>query len=68
MNEENATSIVSEPGEVYTAILQERMLDFAVKTFEFLKTMPYRREYDVFRNQLSKSSTSIGANYEEALF
>ena len=32
----------------------------------FLKTLPYRKEYDVIRYQLSKAATSIGANYEES--
>ena len=31
-----------------------------------ISLIPYKREYDVFRNQLSKSVTSIGANYQES--
>ena len=46
--------------------LRERLLLFSVNVFSFLKTIPYRKEYDVIRFQLSKSSTSIGANYEES--
>ena len=45
---------------------RERLLKFSVNILNFLKTIPYRREYDVLRYQLSKSATSIGANYEES--
>jgi four helix bundle protein len=45
---------------------RERLLSFSVDTILFLKTIPYRKEYDVLRYQLSKSATSIGANYEES--
>ena len=45
---------------------RERLLSFSVDTIKFLKTLPFRKEYDVLRYQLSKSATSIGANYEES--
>lgn len=50
----------------YKRDLEERLLTFAVDTIKFLKTLPYNREYNVLRTQLSKSSTSIGANYQES--
>jgi len=46
--------------------LRERLLDFSVRVLKFLSMLPYRKEYDVLRYQLSKSATSIGANYEES--
>jgi len=46
--------------------LRERLLTFSVAILNFLKTIPYRKEYEVLRYQLSKSATSIGANYEES--
>ena len=46
--------------------LSERFLDFSVEAFEIIKLLPYKKEFDVIRFQLSKSSTSIGANYEES--
>ncbi len=46
--------------------LSERLLNFVVKTMQFLRSLPHNKEYDVFRYQLSKSSSSIGANYEES--
>jgi len=42
--------------------LRERLLNFSVKIIQFLKSIPYKKEYDVLRYQLSKSATSIGAN------
>ncbi len=45
---------------------RERLLTFSVDILSLLKTLPYRKEYDVLRHQLSRSATSIGANYEEA--
>ncbi len=50
----------------YENDLMERLIQFAVKTFKFLKTLPHDKEYDVFRYQLSKAATSIGANYTES--
>jgi len=45
---------------------RERLLIFSVDILNFLKSIPYRKEFDVLRYQLSKSATSIGANYEES--
>lgn len=58
--------IVSEKTANYKINLRGRLLDFAVNTIKFLGTIPYKKEYDVFRYQLSKAATSIGANYEES--
>ena len=46
--------------------LEERTFRFAVAVIKFLRTIKHSRENDVVRFQLAKSSTSIGANYEEA--
>ena len=45
---------------------RERLLNFSVNIIHFLNTLPYRKEYEVLRYQLSKAATSIGANYEES--
>jgi four helix bundle protein len=50
----------------YEINLEEKLLKFALKTIRLLSLVPYKREFDVFRNQLSKSATSIGANYQES--
>jgi four helix bundle protein len=46
--------------------LCNRLFDFAVRTIEFLKTLPYTPENKTIRTQLSKSACSSGANYEES--
>ena len=57
---------VKEKGQKYAIDLHERLLQFAVDIIKFLFLLPYLKELDVFRNQLSKAATSIGANYEES--
>jgi len=46
--------------------LTQRLFNFAVRTIEFLKSLPVSPEAKVIRYQLIKSSSSSGANYEEA--
>ena len=46
--------------------LQERLFQFSVSVIKFLRNWKSGRETDVIRYQLSKSATSVGANYEEA--
>ncbi len=46
--------------------LSERLLNFAVRCIKFLRILPDNTEYKVIRYQLIKSSTSSGANYDEA--
>lgn len=46
--------------------LQKRLFEFAVNVLKFLPNLPRAPEFNVIRYQLAKSSTSSGANYEEA--
>ncbi len=46
--------------------LTKRLFDFAARTIKFLKTLAESPEVKIIRYQLIKSSTSSGANYEEA--
>ena len=46
--------------------LLNRNFVFGVNCLKFLKTLPNSYEINVVKVQLSKSSTSIGANYEES--
>jgi four helix bundle protein len=46
--------------------LEERTKQFAVKIISLSSSLPETPEARVIRNQLSKSGTSIGANYREA--
>ena len=48
--------------------MRERLLNFSVNVIQFLSSLPLKREYEVLRIQLSKSATSIGANYEESQY
>jgi four helix bundle protein len=58
--------LIKDISEKYETDLKQRIFDFAVNTLMFLMKLPHHRELDVIRYQLSKSSTSIGANFEEA--
>ena len=57
---------VNEARSEYVIKLKARILDFAVNTIKFLSKIPDNKEYSVIKFQLSKSATSIGANFEEA--
>ncbi|MBW1956823.1 MAG: four helix bundle protein [Deltaproteobacteria bacterium] len=46
--------------------LEERTKKFAIDIIRLSKTLPHGPESTVLRNQLTKSGTSIGANYREA--
>ena len=46
--------------------LSKRLLDFAINVIRLLRKLPNTQEYKVIKYQLIKSSSSSGANYEEA--
>lgn len=46
--------------------LLERTFSFGVCCLKFLRQLPNDPEYRLIRYQLGKSSTSLGANYEES--
>lgn len=46
--------------------LLKKLFDFSVRVIKFLSTLPNSPETSIIRYQLTKSSTSSGANYEEA--
>ena len=46
--------------------LGERLFRFVINTVKFLKEIKTSPEISVFKYQLTKSSSSTGANYEEA--
>lgn len=46
--------------------LSKRLFDFAVCVIKYLRTLPKTHEIGIIRYQLTKCSTSSGANYEEA--
>lgn len=50
----------------YKVDLRKRLLSFSIAVLKFLMDLPDKKELDVIKYQLSKSATSIGANYEES--
>ncbi len=46
--------------------LESRLFNFSIKTLKLLKKIKFSDINKVIVNQLAKSSTSSGANYEEA--
>ena len=46
--------------------LESRTKKFALSIIRISSSLPYTAEYNVIKNQITKSSTSIGANYREA--
>lgn len=46
--------------------LEDRTLKFGVTILKFSAQLPVSLEANTVRNQLSKSGTSVGANYHEA--
>ncbi len=46
--------------------LQKRLFQFSVNIIKEVRNLPSSKEYQVISYQILKSSTSVGANYEEA--
>ena len=46
--------------------LQKRIFEFVVEVIKLVRKLPDTQEYYIIKNQLVKSSSSTGANYEEA--
>ncbi len=46
--------------------LQHRLLKFAIDVIKEVRSLPRNIEYKIICNQVIKSATSVGANYEEA--
>jgi len=50
----------------FSKLLEERTKAFAIRIIKLSATLPATTESKVIRNQITKSGTSIGANYREA--
>lgn len=46
--------------------LLNRIFDFGIRCLKLIRTLPNHSEYQIIKHQLGRSSTSIGANYEES--
>jgi four helix bundle protein len=64
--DEQNLSVKNESSGNFSANLHERLLKFSINSVRYLSSLPKNKEYEVFRIQLSRSATSVGANYEEA--
>ncbi len=53
--------------EEFKNALEERTLVFSVMVIEYLYRLPKHAIFAVIINQLAKSSTSIGANYQKPI-
>lgn len=47
---------------------RRKLIDFAIKIIHLTKTLPRNQENLIIFSQIIRSSTSIGANYAEAMF
>ncbi|MCK5507201.1 MAG: four helix bundle protein [Desulfobacterales bacterium] len=52
--------------KAFAAVLEKRTRKFAVRVIQSSSKLPNTPEGRVIRNQITKSGTSIGANYREA--
>lgn len=50
----------------FAKVLEKRTIMFSINILKLSSILPNTTESKVVRNQLSKSATSIGANYREA--
>lgn len=50
----------------FSEVLEKRTEDFALSIIKLSIQLPNTQEGKVFKNQLTKSGTSVGANYREA--
>ena len=58
---DNKSLRIREKSGKYEIDLSSRLYNFSKDIIKMLMTIPYRKEFDVFRSQLVRSATSIGA-------
>jgi len=56
----------SQENKAFATDLEKRTLSFAVAVICLSSGLPKTREAEILRTQITKSATSIGANYREA--
>ncbi|UCG81271.1 MAG: four helix bundle protein [Desulfobacterales bacterium] len=62
----SAQSILEMDNKEFSKELEERTRKFAVRIIRLSTALPNTPEGIIVRNQITKSGTSIGANYREA--
>jgi len=60
------TKVLKKDNKEFSKKLEQRTRKFAVRIIKLSATLPKTPEGMVIRNQITKSGTSIGANYREA--
>ena len=60
------TKVIRKNNKEFSKKLEQRTRKFAVKIIRLSTTLPNTAEGIVIRNQITKSGTSIGANYRGA--
>jgi len=60
------TKVLRKNNKEFSKKLEQRTRKFAVRIIRLSTTLPNTPEGIVIRNQITKSGTSIGANYREA--
>ena len=53
------------PSPITKEALYERTMQFSVRIIQMVKAMPHGNAESVIARQLTRSATSIGANYRE---
>ena len=57
---------IQEKYENYKEKLRNRLSQFSIDVIKLLMQIPFKRESEVFKTQLSRSAAAIGANFVEA--
>jgi len=57
---------IKEKFEKYSDQLKSRLIQFSTDNIKILMQLPFRKELNVFKSQLSRSACAIGANFVEA--
>jgi len=65
-SKDHSEYLIKEIKGKYEIDLEDKIFQFALCNIRLLSLLPARKELDVIRYQLSKSATSIGANYQES--
>jgi four helix bundle protein len=60
------TKVLKKDNKKFSKDLEHRTKRFAVSIIKLSTTLPNTLEGKVIRNQITKSGTSVGANYREA--
>jgi four helix bundle protein len=52
--------------KAFSKHIEKRTLEFTIKVIQFVNELPFSPEAKVIRTQITRSASSVGANYREA--